>query len=840
MWLPISLLALAKLCASLLGWLAVVGREGGPGPLPSWVYALLVVVFGATGTYLIASGRHDRRAVYLGACQITFVSLFADRLLDQYAAFHADVLRYLSLLRWEVFAPAFLWNFAQAFLSPRDDVPKGATTYHVSLLLGAVLFFLHAFSAAGDALVPFPGWASWLDPSRIRGPFWVILALLAVPPLFALLAGLRSLRAEERRRVSLFVAGLVIGTAPMVADVLLHAVVPAYAAFLAVPSQARAVAAVIVACICVLPLATAYAVMVGKVFDLRVYVRKAIQYALARYTVLALLALHGVGLSLFVWQRRGRPLESILAEAPDGVGLLFVSGLVLLVVRGSMLTAIDKRFFREQYDARRILLDLSEGLRGAAASDQIASLVSLEIDRALHVGVVSLLTRDAAGGFTTDGVATLPAGSALARLLEGSTAPLDVDLAKPRSTLRRLPAAERNWLVESAATLLVPLLTGRGLIGILVLGEKRSETPYTSEDRDLLTVVAASAALALENNAAREAATPAPTGGDEGRSEAFECPRCGRVQHQHGHCGDCAAPLQPALLPSSVGTHFEVSRRIGRGGMGVVYRGRDLLLNRKVAIKTLPRLTDADATRLRREARAMAALRHPHLATIYGADAWRGYPLLFIEYLEGGTVADRLRTGTLTPAQVIALGRAMAQALEYLHAKSLLHRDVKPSNIGYTSEGVPKLLDFGLVSFVSLDAARADAATATATAQALGPTSTQVVRLECASGAPRFAGTPAYMSPEAIGRGPARPADDLWALAVTLYEALTQVNPMKGEDLLSTVDRVCHGEFPDPRGVVADCPPALSAFFEAALARDASRRPPSATVFHAALGAIQP
>ena len=131
--------------------------------------------------------------------------------------------------------------------------------------------------------------------------------------------------------------------------------------------------------------------------------------------------------------------------------------------------------------------------------------------------------------------------------------------------------------------------------------------------------------------------------------------------------------------------------------MGVVYRAKDLTLGRAVALKTLPATSPEDSARLRREARAMAAITHPNLALIFGVETWQGTPILVIEYLAGSTLAERLPTGPMAWEEVLELSLVLASVLERVHGSGILHRDVKPSNIGFTEEDVPKLLDFGLV-----------------------------------------------------------------------------------------------------------------------------------------------
>src|SRR4029077_8507527 len=148
--------------------------------------------------------------------------------------------------------------------------------------------------------------------------------------------------------------------------------------------------------------------------------------------------------------------------------------------------------------------------------------------------------------------------------------------------------------------------------------------------------------------------------------------------------------LETALVPYVIPGRFRFERRLGVGGMGVVYRGADLALGRPVAVKTLRRVSPEDAMRLRREARTAAGVSHPHLAAVHGMESWQGMPMLILELMEGGTLAQRIERGPLDQREAVELGIAMASALDYLHGADILHRDIKPSNIGFSRTGVPK------------------------------------------------------------------------------------------------------------------------------------------------------
>ena len=144
----------------------------------------------------------------------------------------------------------------------------------------------------------------------------------------------------------------------------------------------------------------------------------------------------------------------------------------------------------------------------------------------------------------------------------------------------------------------------------------------------------------------------------------------------------------------------------------------------------------------------MSTVTHPAVAQIHAVEVWRGRPCLVVEFLAGGTLEDRLRDGPLAPAEAVSVVARLADALAALHEKGCLHGDVKPSNIGFTAEGAPKLLDFGLAHAVD------DAAL--------------------------VGGTLPYLSPEVLTGRPAEAADDVWSLCVVLYEMVTGRQPFAG------------------------------------------------------------
>ena len=263
--------------------------------------------------------------------------------------------------------------------------------------------------------------------------------------------------------------------------------------------------------------------------------------------------------------------------------------------------------------------------------------------------------------------------------------------------------------------------------------------------------------------------------------------------------------VSPANAPHLLRGVFRFERRIGSGGMGVVYRATDLDLGRQVAVKTLPRVTPEHVSRLRREAQTMASVVHPNLAVIHGIETWRGVPFLVEEYLAGGTLADRLRAGRMDIDAALALGITLAGVLGQLHAAGVVHCDIKPSNIGFTDGGVVKLLDFGLAHLLR---GSGDLIPSTAsTSDGLDSGASVIVTKR------GLMGTPLYMSPEAILAERPAPAFDLWALAVVMYEAIAGQRPFQGRDTDEVFRRVSEGTFADLATLRDDCPSSVAYLF---------------------------
>jgi len=855
----VRLLALAAAVEILLGVVAYAGWLAGPTPsattiFPPWRYFVHVVVFSAAGALVVLGGRRDERAFHWGVFLLLVASTFAHTLLGLPDT-RGFAFRAARAIELSAFLPAVLWLFFRDF---PDRLPFGipqrvsrtgiGTALVISWFLFTATLTDSVLSGRGsDALSSLRAFSV----SSPTGYYWILLFAITLPAFPFALSRVRSAPIIERRRLRVFVMGFVVGFAPLTIQVFLESAIPAYNAFTDRPSVREISGLVVHGALLLIPIVTTYSVLVDHVLDVRLVIRTAIRYALARASILAAASLPMAWALWSIWSQRDRTLVQLFS-GESAFWLLSVPLFFFIVWRfqKSLLFALDRRFFREQYDAGTILTELAE--RSSSASDvhDLSNLIIAETTRALHLRNLALFFHDQHDRLVTadNEHPSLPLHSKLAGLLGGSREPLDVDLADEGSVLARLPVTEQYWLVDGKFQMLVPVLdVSDTLLGVLALGGKRSELPFSREDRALLKSIATSAAVTIQGRGislasdapAETRESPAERAESRARMEHAEaaqlCIVCRKVHASSAKSCGCGGTLSPAGVPHVLNAKFVLLEHIGAGGMGVVFRALDRALDRVVAVKTLPRVSPSRVARMHREARAMAAVSHQNLALIYAAESWRGLPVLVVEYLPGGTLDDRLRDGPLSPAEVVALGASMAAPLEKIHAAGILHRDIKPSNIGFAVDGAPKLLDFGLARILREHESQPDESPDDVLSLAERETRDGAAFFQSGiSQRNQLVGTPAYMAPEAIGGSSPGPSFDLWSLAVVLYEALTETHPFRGPHVAETLERIQTHDPIDPRSL-ADCPDGLAEFLMGALAKEPGRRPRTAAVFRSRL-----
>jgi tetratricopeptide (TPR) repeat protein/predicted Ser/Thr protein kinase len=264
---------------------------------------------------------------------------------------------------------------------------------------------------------------------------------------------------------------------------------------------------------------------------------------------------------------------------------------------------------------------------------------------------------------------------------------------------------------------------------------------------------------------------------------------------------------------------YQLEALLGEGGMGQVFRARDTRLGRPVAIKVI-RAEQAQRpdfrVRFQREARATAALNHPHICTLYDVGEDQGASYLVMEYVEGQTLAARLREGPLPLDQLLRRATEVSQALAAAHERGIIHRDLKPANLMLTQAGV-KVLDFGLAKFSWSEAPGTDATSMDATA------------------AHTILGTPSYMSPEQTRGEDLDPRSDLFSFGCVLFEAATGVRPFRGSSLPEILREVVSGHPPQPSSLRPELPAGWDSILMRTLAKERDRRYQSAADLFSAL-----
>ena len=267
------------------------------------------------------------------------------------------------------------------------------------------------------------------------------------------------------------------------------------------------------------------------------------------------------------------------------------------------------------------------------------------------------------------------------------------------------------------------------------------------------------------------------------------------------------APTSAAAVPPPT-AGYEILGELGRGGMGVVYKARQLGLNRLVALKMV--LSGAHAAphqlaRFRIEGEAVARLHHPHIVQIYDVGERDGLPYFSLEYLDGGCLADQIKREPQPPQRSAGVTALLARGIQYAHSHGIIHRDLKPANILFDSDGVPKITDFGLAKKLEDGA---DSHTQSGT----------------------IVGTPSYMAPEQA-RGDTKligPPADIYSLGAILYELLTGRPPHQGSTLLETLEQVRSLEPVPPRQLVPKVPRDLETICLKCLQKEPAKRYTSA------------
>ena len=273
------------------------------------------------------------------------------------------------------------------------------------------------------------------------------------------------------------------------------------------------------------------------------------------------------------------------------------------------------------------------------------------------------------------------------------------------------------------------------------------------------------------------------------------------------------------LTPGNRLGPYEITEQIGIGGMGEVYRARDVNLGRDVAIKVLPEAFAQDADRLarfEREAKTLASLSHPNIAIVHGFEKTGDVRALVMELVEGPTLADRIAQGAIPIDEALPIARQIAEALEAAHEQGIVHRDLKPANVKVRDDGTIKVLDFGLAKMVE---GPAEAGHDVPTTRSMSPTITTPAMTQIDV----ILGTAAYMAPEQARGKPVDKRSDIWAFGCVLFEMLAGTRAFDGEDATDTIAAVVRAE-PKWDSLPADLPSHIRLLLQRCLEKDRKKR----------------
>ena len=629
------------------------------------------------------------------------------------------------------------------------------------------------------ALLPIDEWLYW--------PWVFLMPVAGVAILAVMIRNYRAVqREDDRRRLRWVLWGTALGLTPFLAVSISELAMRIAGAPFNVVQWNPVVSIGMV----MIPISMGYAVIRHHVFDITFVVRRGLQYLVARNVLRLLLALPIVGLAYGMLVHRDQPIGELLWTRSAYLYLI-AAAILSLRFRTQLSRWIDRRFFRESYDSQRILVELIDNVEKLESASGVSKLVSHELESAFHPQCLFIwyretgkanLTLSYSSGGTIHAVELAPDSSVL-QLVERTASIVELPLADDRA----LSPAERAWLDDAGVRLVVPMIgTERRLAGLLMLGDKKSDEPYSSDDERLLQAIARQIALARDSVHLKERV-------DQDRrlrhdvlahlaTSAFnllkECPACGVCYDASTTvCPTDASELTLSLpVERTIEGKYRLDRLIGKGGMGAVYEAADLRLSRRVAVKIMLGRAFGDRRalqRFEREAQVCARLTHPNIVTVfdYGAAGADG-AFLVMEFVEGRTLRHELnRRGHLPGAVTAVWIDQICQGVAAAHHSQVVHRDLKPENvlIAATATGgeTVKVLDFGLAKVrAGVD-------------ETPGLTEPGVVM-----------GTAGYMAPEQLTGGEVDHRCDVFAIGVIAAELITGSRPFRGKthnELLATI-----------------------------------------------------
>jgi eukaryotic-like serine/threonine-protein kinase len=620
---------------------------------------------------------------------------------------------------------------------------------------------------------------------------------------------------DSRRRIRLVVAALMTALIPFAAVTFAYRI----AGVLGEATYRNYAGSIAWAPMILIPASLVTAVWKEQLFDIRVIVRRGLQYLFARTALRALLAVPIVLLGLSIVLHPDRTVAQILTQGAGWLNIVWIGAIAAaLPARQRLQTSLDRRFFREAYQQEQVLVQLIDEVRQRDSLADIARLVSARIDSVLHPMTLHIFYR---AEERSERFERHSSSDVLAPQLSDQHALLGVigeanSIREfPADLEDRLPEGERAWLERLGVRLIVPITGARErLVGVLLLGVRKSDEPYSSTDKHLLQGIAAQIGLVYENQHLQERVRKDADVrrdvlarlDDRSISLLKECPACGACYDSTvERCANDNAELALTLpIERTLDGKYRLDRAIGRGGFGAVFEAADLRLQRTVAAKVMMGSLFGDPSALRRferEARSAAKIDHPAITRVhdYGT-VGSGGAYLIMELVAGCTWRVELqRSGLIAPARASAWFRQLLDGLQFAHAKGIVHRDLKPENVMIIESpggDALKIMDFGLAKVLDTGAGATETVTVGGVAM----------------------GTLGYMAPEVLMAQAVDERADLFAVGVMAVETIVGVRPCGGRTAQEALTALLQSDYHLP----GDSPEmrALDAVVQRCLAKD--------------------
>lgn len=604
-------------------------------------------------------------------------------------------------------------------------------------------------------------------------------------------------QADQRRRIKWIIYGSVVAVIPVLLSDMVKLILSSTGYKAAVASSTFVVTDQLQNMLgIVIPLAFGYAILKHRVFNINVVIRRGLQYLFAKNVLRLILSLPIIGLAYALLSNPNHTVADIFFHNPFYFGLIAAVALSLKF-RRQLRVWIDRKFFRAVYDQEQLLVALAETIKDLNSVADISRRVTEEINAALHPQGVYIfyeeeerrdLTLGHASGSNLENL-RIPETSQLLRFMENQATAQEF----PFSRDHEIPQHEKDWLEDLGVNLIVPMLSiDQHLIGLLLLGEKKSEEPYSANDYRLLQRVAREIAIVYENSWLKARVDKEQrikrdvlARFEEQKINLIkECRYCGKCFDSAALvCDEDRNELVLSLpIERIIDGKYRLERLLGKGGMGAVYTATDLRLQRQVAVKIVIESILGDSLAMRRferEARASAKLNHPNIIAVYdyGRAGSEG-AYLVMEMVYGLTLRQMIeRRGKIEPQVAAEWFDQILEGVKAAHQAGVIHRDLKPDNvlISKNEDGTNliKVLDFGLAKTRQPDTSDSKSLTVPGT----------------------IMGTFGYMSPEQLVGESVDERTDIFALGAMVVEVLTGKLPFQGKTYGELIMSVLHQPF---------------------------------------------